>query len=1003
MNWGSSPGFSGSTASEQFESRSSSLTFQLEAPAEITGESPGSSLDQRVSRAQAISVPAVKRSRDLIASTLGTLPIQARNKRREIVDNYLLEQPEPDIARSVTMTKTVEDMLFEGRSWWRITRFGWDGFPVQVRRLEPRSVQVRQDSRVYVSLDGTPQGQAMEWVPDELLIRIDSPNDPLLVAGARAIRSALLLDRTAAGYAKEPLPLGYFTPKEGVADVGDKEDVEELLDDWEKSRQKRSWAYIGAALEANSLSWNPEQLQLESQRQHAVLEIARIAGIDPEDLGVSTTTRTYANAEQRRLDLVDFTLAAYVTAIEDRFSMNDVTPRGTHVKFQYDGFLRSDTKTRMETYQVGREVGVYDDERIAKIEDIPSARPQRPAQQAPRQQEGSVQQSDEQAAVSFAADEEPTATIAFDTAEVAETFRVNPDKRTISGLAVPWGKVARSGFSQWKFKRGSLHWADESRVKMLRNHNHDEAIGRATRLENTANGLDVTFKVARGEEGDRALQLAEDGVLDGLSVGIDFTDGDEWQPDPEDEGVRLVNKASLREVSITAMPAFDSARVASVAASQKGSTMPEVAEQTAAAEQTSVTASAPDLTEFTAGLSESIKTAVSEAFKNLPQPQGEREVVPAGRAVVTNEAPVYAMNGQGASLVRDAWRARTENDAEARERLGRFQKQTTEAAETALFQQQTDANFAGNTTNASAIIPPGYRPDLYVTQLMQGRPMTDSVSRGTLSDATPFTIPSFTSSSGLAADHTEGSNPSAGSLTIDTVTVTPQAVSGLFELTREIADSSNPAIDAIAMQAMQEAYAQQTEQKVYTKVNGSDGQGGTITSGFVPSGAQVRLVSGGDGEGGSGTANGADLIAGIRSQMARYPFNRFAQMNRAHVSQSATSALAAATGSDGRPLLPTVGPQNTLGTGNATQSGWFIDGLAFEPSWSMTGSAAGDADVLMFNANDIWAWESPLLTFRFEERGGPARIDLALFGYFATQVLRPVGLSSVRYDTSTVA
>src|SRR5699024_5169259 len=159
-----------------------------------------------------------------------------------------------------------------------------------------------------------------------------------------------------------------------------------------------------------------------------------------------------------------------------------------------------------------------------------------------------VQQS-EHAAVSFAADDETGATIAFDSDEVAETFRVNPEKRTVSGLAVPWGKVARSGFSRWKFKRGSLHWSDEGRVKMLRDHDHDQPSGKATRLESKAEGLDVTFKIARGDEGDRVLQLAEDGVLDGLSVGIDFTDSDEWQPDPAEEGVRLVNRASLREVS----------------------------------------------------------------------------------------------------------------------------------------------------------------------------------------------------------------------------------------------------------------------------------------------------------------------------------------------------------------------------------------------------------------------------------------------------------------------
>jgi hypothetical protein len=222
---------------------------------------------------------------------------------------------------------------------------------------------------------------AEEWVPDDQLIRIDSPNAPLLTAAASAIRAARGLDVAASRYANDPLPLGYFTPT-GDTDPGDDGDIEELLDDFEDSMTRRTWAYVGAGLEARPLQWSPEQLQLGASRDYAVLEIARAIGVDPEELGVSTTSRTYANAEQRRLDMIDFTLAAYVTALEDRLSMPDVTPPGYYVKAEYGGFLRSDTASRMVTYEVGRRVGVYDDERIAELEDIPTARVRKAAQAA---------------------------------------------------------------------------------------------------------------------------------------------------------------------------------------------------------------------------------------------------------------------------------------------------------------------------------------------------------------------------------------------------------------------------------------------------------------------------------------------------------------------------------------------------------------------------------------------------------------------------------------------
>jgi phage head maturation protease len=954
------------------------LNFTLDVPAELaSGTSYDGSVEPRIGRAQAMSVPAVKRSRDLICGTLGGLPLRVHNVQRAVIANALFDQPEIDVARSVTMTRTVEDMLFEGRSWWRITEFGWHGYPTKIRRLDPRSVTIRDDFRVYVSRDGNPQGSAWEQVPDGELIRIDSPNDALLVAAARAIRSSLLLDRTAARYANDPLPLGYFAPRDGAPD-GEAEEITEMLDGWEEARRERSWGYVGANVEAKTLQWNAEELQLSNARDYAVLEISRAAGLDPEDLGVSTTSRTYANAEQRRLDLLDFTLAAYVRAIEDRLSMGDVLPRGYRVRFDYTGFLRSDTLTRMQTYQIGRAVGVYNDERIAELEFIPSAKQPKPS---PAPQENPVPpQANHSAtppAATFSSDE--STFIGFDLPEATAEFKVDSASRTISGLTVPWNTVARSNGAKWKFAPNSLRWTpDTGRIKLNKDHNRAESFGHAAKLTDTDTGLTASFGVGRGPLGDEMLASAIDHVYDGFSVEVDFEEGDGWTVDPTDESVRLVYGATLRAVALTAMPAFDSARVAAVAASRERNTMPEATEAQPTA--------APDLAAFSAELSGAIGTAVATAFAALPEPQG-RQVIPAGRAADTHEPAVYSMNGSGQSLVRDAWKSRTENDSAARDRLAKFTRQTQDAAESAA---NNLAFGAATTSNAAAVIPPGYRPELYVTQLIQGRPLVNSVSRGTLSDATPFTLPSFTSATSMTSAHTEGTNPTSGTLTIASKTVTPGATSGVFQLTREIVDSSNPAIDAIAMQAMQESYSQQTEAKVYAELNGSTGQGGTITAGFVPSGAQVAVTTG----------QGDELLAGVRGALALYPFRRFAAPNRLLLSSEGTSAFASAVGTDGRPLLPSVGAQNAVGLGNAVTQGWFVDGLAAVPAWSLSGNAAGDADVLIFNSNDVWYWESALLTFRFEERSGPANIDLALFGYSATRLLRPIGLSALRHTAA---
>ena len=317
----------------------------------------------RVSRREAIQVPAVKRSRDLIAGSLGQLPLNVVKSDLTVEASSWLQQPEKNVPRSVTMTRLVEDLLYEQIAWWRIVETDYRGFPARggIKRLKPSQVSVDEDQGKVI-VDG-------KHVPDSELIRFDSPNDGLLLAGARAIRQCLLLDQAAQRYAEGAPPGDYFTPAEGADPFEDDAEAQELLlDPWRAARQRRSTAWVPAAVSYHTTTFNPEQLELADQRQHAVLEIARVAGVDPEELGVSTTSRTYANQFDRRKNFLDFTLGSYRAGIEDRLSMGDVTPRGSVVRFDLDNFLRSDAKSRFEAYKLGLEVGAIGPEEIRPAE-----------------------------------------------------------------------------------------------------------------------------------------------------------------------------------------------------------------------------------------------------------------------------------------------------------------------------------------------------------------------------------------------------------------------------------------------------------------------------------------------------------------------------------------------------------------------------------------------------------------------------------------------------------
>jgi HK97 family phage portal protein len=301
----------------------------------------------RITRREAISVPAIKRARDRIAGGVGQLPLRMYDGQNVAVPWSLLDSTESGRGRSVTWTAIVDDLLFYGVSWLRVTHVGWHGKPAEVARLDPSTVTVQPDLRVYYSRTGN--GTALEWVPDEQLIRIESPNDPLLVAGARAIRSLTRLESAALTHAEGVPPMDYFTPQ----DSADPDNINDFLSGWQDIRRSRSTGYVPVGLDYHTnAGFNPEQLQMAQAREFAITEIARLTGIDTEELGVSTTSRTYFNAQDRRRQFVDFTLGPFMRAIEDRLSLDDVTPRGFRVRFDLADFLQPDDKTAAEIDQI---------------------------------------------------------------------------------------------------------------------------------------------------------------------------------------------------------------------------------------------------------------------------------------------------------------------------------------------------------------------------------------------------------------------------------------------------------------------------------------------------------------------------------------------------------------------------------------------------------------------------------------------------------------------------
>lgn len=942
-------------------------------------------------RTEALSVPAIKRGRDLICS-VAALPLEQYGPDHTKVPLPLLTQIDPAVANVVTLAQTVEDILFEGRSLWRVTAFGWDGYPVEARHVDTTAWRLAPPAaQPYAPLPSgdNPRG-AVPWVDGEELswsevILFESPNPGLLTGcGARVIRRAILLDRTAALYAEDPRPLDFFSPAENAEDIPDSETLT-FLARWIAFRKEGAIGYVPGQYKYNSVdSPSPADLQLVELQRQAMLDVANLIGVDPEDVGASMTARTYFNAQDRRQSRINDVLAPYMASITDRLSMADVTKRGYCVRFDLDDYMKADPATRWSTYQTAEAMGamtldeIRDEERLPPLTSAQKrdAAPPPPPPMLPMMPPAPVDDGSQMTA-SFAADD---AGLVFDAADVAASFAVNETKRTITGIVVPWNKIGRAQGKRWTFTKDSLKYQPSyiNRIKLIEDHDATKVVGRLNRTWSDDQGQWGEYKVARGPEGDRALALAADGVKDGLSVGVGFSGADHGMTFSDDEDasgpLRRVTAAPWRETSLVAIPAFDGARVSAVtmAADPVGATMPcskcgQIHAESVACQPTTAPPAPVAAVTYTAEQVAAMFSAMQPAAP-APVPEQRPTVVPPVAAKVTAEAPLYRFDGNKGQrcFTADLYAGAFTRDEDLRVKAEEFIGDRMAAA----FANITVAN----TTTLNPIVN---RPDLYVPNLYFTRPIGSMATGGVVGEITQQKLPKFSAAAGLAQSHSEGVEPTEGSFSTTSQTVTPVAIDGLLKVNREVVDQGGtPQADQIMWNEMTQFYAKLLETRLVdalqalslsdTPVVGTDGD---LQAALLTQFAALQFIAGGDRY--RGLALNSDLY----------------------------TAILKAVDGDGRSLFPMLNPTNAAGTTAADLSGVRVGNKVGVPAWALASGNGGPDKSFLFVPESVYQWFSP-----------PRRIDLnavavsyvgiGIWGYSAEFITRNADVIQLAYTAS---
>lgn len=303
-----------------------------------------------IDRNFALQVASVSRCRNLIAGTIASIDLALYKKStgEKLGSPVWLEQPDIRQPRSLTISATVDSLIFYSVAYWRVTSlYADDGRPSGFEWVANNRVTYTTNQYGTEVKDYFVDGDLVPMAGIGSLVTFQSLIPGVLQTASTTIRAAYDIQKASAVSAATPMPTGIL--KNNGADLPESQ-VQGLLAAFKSARQNRSTAYLTSTLEYVPTSFSPKDMGYTEMSQYLSTEIARSMNVPAYLISSDmNNSMTYQNIIDGRKEFVAYSLQPYISAIEDRLSMNDITNSSNQVRFAVDDtFLRVDAKDRLD-------------------------------------------------------------------------------------------------------------------------------------------------------------------------------------------------------------------------------------------------------------------------------------------------------------------------------------------------------------------------------------------------------------------------------------------------------------------------------------------------------------------------------------------------------------------------------------------------------------------------------------------------------------------------------
>ena len=344
-----------------------------------------------VTERSAMQMTAVYSCVRILAEAIAGLPLLvyrqgADGSKVKALDHPLYcllhDEPNPEMTSFVFRETLMTHLLLWGNAFAQVVRNGRDEV-IGLYPLMPNRMTVGRDEagRLYYEYQRTWDEPAGRYETVTLAAR-DVLHIPGLGFDGLVGYSPIAMAKNAIGLAQATEDYGASFFANGAAPGGVLEhpgtikDPARVRDSWQATfggaRNSNKIAVLEEGMKYTPISVSPDQAQFLETRKFQINEIARIFRIPPHMIG-DLEKSSFSNIEQQSLEFVKYTLDPWVIRFEQAITKTLLSSREKpqiYVKFNLEGLLRGDYKSRMDGYAVARQNGWMSANDIRELENL---------------------------------------------------------------------------------------------------------------------------------------------------------------------------------------------------------------------------------------------------------------------------------------------------------------------------------------------------------------------------------------------------------------------------------------------------------------------------------------------------------------------------------------------------------------------------------------------------------------------------------------------------------